>query len=146
LVLYSATMACPANVTQCWLELVILRTSLRVAALSMRPRFLFCCSRDGFGFVGVECTVSNATLRALDLSLFAISVRSSSAKLMYCLMIASSVSVASFSFFLILRWIRLCRHFVDFSLNRLAALVGLSSGLGSAEKSAKLEYALLISI
>ncbi len=104
-VLYSATMACPANVTRRWLELVILRTSLRVAALSMRPRFLLCCSRDGFGLVGVKCAVSIATLRALDLSFFAISVRSSSAKLMYCSMIASSVSVASLSFFLILRWI-----------------------------------------
>jgi hypothetical protein len=53
--------------------------------------------------VGVECAVSIATLRMLDLSLFAISVHLSSAKLMYCLMIASSVSVVSLSFFLILR-------------------------------------------
>ena len=104
LVLYSATMACPVNVTQCWLELVILRTSLRVAALSIRPRFfLLCCSRDVLGLVGFECAVSIATLRVLDLLLFAISVHSSSAMSMYCLMIASSVSVLSLSFFLILR-------------------------------------------
>ncbi len=105
-VLYSATMACPANKTRCWLELVILRISLRVAALSNRPRFLLYCSKDRFGLVGVECALSIATLRTLDLSLFAISVRSSSAMLMYCSMIASSESVASLSFFLILRWIR----------------------------------------
>ena len=99
-------MACPANVTWCWLDLVILRTSLRVDALINWPRFLFCYSRNGFGLVGVECAVSIATLRALDLSLFAISVRYSSAMSMYCSMIVSSVSVVSLSFFLIMRWIR----------------------------------------
>jgi hypothetical protein len=99
-------MACPANVTQCWLELVMLQTRLRVAALSIRPWFLLCCSWDGLGLVGFECAVSIATSRALDLLLFAISVRSSSAMSMYCSMIASSVYVASLIFFLILRWIR----------------------------------------
>ena len=49
--------------------------------------------------------VSIATLRMLDLLLFAISVPSSSAMSMYCSMIASSVSVASLSFFLILCYI-----------------------------------------
>ena len=48
---------------------------------------------------------------------------------MYCSMSPSSVFVV--------------RHFVALSLNKLAALVGLSSGHRLAEKSAKLEYALL---
>jgi hypothetical protein len=85
---------------------VILWTSLRVTALSMHQRFLPCCSRDGFGLVGVACAVSIATLRALALLFFAISVRSSSAQSMYCSMIVSSVSAVLLSFFLILRWIR----------------------------------------
>jgi hypothetical protein len=40
-----------------------------------------------------------------------------------------------------MRW---CRRFVALSLNKLAALGGASSGLGSAENFAKVEYALLI--
>jgi hypothetical protein len=60
------------------------------------------CSRDVLDLVGFECAVSIATLQALDLLLFAISVRLFSAMSMYCLMIVSSVSVLSLSFFLIL--------------------------------------------
>jgi hypothetical protein len=73
-------MACPVNVTRCWFEfLVIFRISLRVDSLINWPRFLLCGSMDGLGLVGVECAASIATLRALDVSLFAISVCSSSA-------------------------------------------------------------------
>ena len=58
------------------------------------------------------CAVSIATLRVLDLSFFAISVCSSSAKSMYSSMIVSSVSVVSLSFLF-------CAGFVDAGVSLL---------------------------
>ena len=142
---YNAISSCRLNVTRLFLLYFCVQclTVLRTAALNALPMFLLCWNNDVRARILGAWASSMVTLRLSFVSALAIAVLSSSAKMMYSSMMASSHCVSLASFFLMALCNRRCLRFAALILNRLASVVGSSGVPGSAENAASLEYALL---